>query len=40
VLVPHIGSATRDTRRAMAGLALANVQAVLAGKAPLTPVYR
>jgi glyoxylate reductase len=40
VLLPHIGSATRDTRRAMAGLALANVQAVLAGKAPLTPVYR
>ena len=40
VLLPHIGSATRDTRRAMAELALANVQAVLAGKAPLTPVYR
>jgi lactate dehydrogenase-like 2-hydroxyacid dehydrogenase len=40
VLLPHIGSATRDTRRAMAGLALANVQAVLAGKTPLTPVYR
>jgi glyoxylate reductase len=40
VLLPHIGSATRDTRRAMAGLALANVQAVLAGKPPLTPVYR
>jgi glyoxylate reductase len=40
VLLPHIGSATRDTRRAMAGLALANVQAVLAGKAPLTSVYR
>ena len=40
VLLPHIGSATRDTRRAMAGLALANVQAVLEGKPPLTPVYR
>ncbi len=40
VLLPHIGSATRDTRRAMSGLALANVQAVLAGKSPLTPVYR
>lgn len=39
VLLPHIGSATRDTRRAMAGLALANVQAVLSGQAPLTPVY-
>ena len=40
VLLPHIGSATRDTRRAMAGLAVANVQAVLAGKPPLTPVFR
>ncbi|MGH7614942.1 MAG: 2-hydroxyacid dehydrogenase [Gemmatimonadales bacterium] len=40
VLLPHIGSATRDTRRAMAGVALANVQAVLEGKPPLTPVYR
>jgi glyoxylate reductase len=40
VLLPHLGSATRDTRRAMAGLAVANVQAVLAGTAPLTPVYR
>jgi len=39
VLLPHIGSATLETRRAMAGLALANVQAVLAGKAPLTPVF-
>lgn len=39
VLLPHIGSATRDTRRAMASLALANVQAVLSGRAPLTPVY-
>jgi glyoxylate reductase len=40
VLLPHLGSATLDTRRAMAGLALANVQAVLSGQAPLTPVYR
>lgn len=40
VLLPHIGSATRDTRRAMAALALANVQEVLAGRAPLTPVFR
>lgn len=38
VLLPHLGSATRDTRRAMAGLALANVRAVLSGKPPLTPV--
>ena len=40
VLVPHIGSATQETRRKMAAIALANVQRVLAGKAPLTPVYR
>jgi glyoxylate reductase len=39
VLLPHIGSATQETRRKMASLALANVQAVLNGKAPLTPVY-
>jgi glyoxylate reductase len=38
VLLPHIGSATDATRRAMAGLALANVQAVLAGHPALTPV--
>jgi glyoxylate reductase len=38
LLLPHIGSATLETRRAMAGLALANVQAVLAGKPALTPV--
>jgi len=39
VLLPHIGSATEDTRRKMAGIAVANIQAVLDGKAPLTPVY-
>lgn len=38
VLLPHIGSATLETRRAMAGLALANVQAVLADQPALTPV--
>lgn len=38
VLLPHIGSATPETRRAMARLALGNVQAVLAGRPPLTPV--
>lgn len=38
VLLPHVGSATRDTRAAMAGLALANLRAVLAGGPPLTPV--
>lgn len=39
VLLPHIGSATRDTRRRMAAIALDNVRAVLGGAAPLTPVY-
>lgn len=39
VLLPHIGSATDETRRKMAAIAVANVQAVLSGKAPLTPVY-
>ena len=40
VLLPHIGSATHETRRRMAGMALANVRAVLDGKPPLTPVFR
>jgi glyoxylate reductase len=39
ILLPHIGSATGDTRRRMAALALANVRAVLAGEPPLTPVF-
>ena len=39
VLLPHIGSATEETRRKMAGIAVANVQSVLDGKPPLTPVY-
>ena len=39
VLLPHIGSATAETRRKMATIALANVQCVLADKPPLTPVY-
>ena len=38
VLVPHIGSATSKTRRAMARIAVDNVLAVLAGEAPLNPV--
>jgi glyoxylate reductase len=38
VLLPHIGSATRETRRQMAAIAVANVQAVLRGDPPLTPV--
>ena len=38
VLAPHLGSATRETRTAMAELAAANVAAVLAGQPPLTPI--
>ncbi|HXM39155.1 MAG TPA: D-glycerate dehydrogenase [Gemmatimonadales bacterium] len=39
VLLPHIGSATDETRRRMAAIAVANVQAVLNGEPPLTAVY-
>jgi len=38
LLVPHMGSGTTETRTAMADLAARNVLAVLAGRAPLTPV--
>jgi glyoxylate reductase len=38
LLVPHLGSATRETRTAMADLAARNVIAVLSGNPPLTPV--
>lgn len=38
VLAAHLGSATRETRTAMAELAARNVIAVLGGKPPLTPV--
>jgi glyoxylate reductase len=38
VLAPHIASASRDTRLAMAALAVRNCVAVLEGKPPLTPV--
>jgi glyoxylate reductase len=38
VLVPHIGSATVETRTAMAVLAAQNALAVLAGATPPTPV--
>jgi glyoxylate reductase len=37
-LAPHIASASRDTRIAMATLAVRNCLAVLEGKPPLTPV--
>ena len=38
VLTPHIGSATAQTRRAMAELAFANLNAQLGGQPLLTPV--
>jgi glyoxylate reductase len=38
VLAPHLGSATTETRTAMADLAVSNVLAVLGGAEPLTPV--
>jgi lactate dehydrogenase-like 2-hydroxyacid dehydrogenase len=38
MLVPHLGSATTETRTAMARLAVENVVAVLTGRPPLTPV--
>lgn len=38
MLIPHIASATTETRTAMANLAVSNVLAVLKGDAPLTPV--
>src|SRR5947208_6117508 len=40
LLVPHLASGTTETRTAMADLAIENVLAVLAGRAPLTPVPR
>ncbi|MFZ9629198.1 MAG: 2-hydroxyacid dehydrogenase [Ilumatobacteraceae bacterium] len=38
VLVPHLGSATVETRSAMARLAASNVAAVLTGVTPPTPI--
>jgi glyoxylate reductase len=38
LLAPHLGSATTETRTAMADLAVSNVLAVLTGQPPLTPV--
>ncbi|MGZ7087383.1 MAG: 2-hydroxyacid dehydrogenase [Ilumatobacteraceae bacterium] len=38
VLIPHLGSATSETRAAMATLAARNTVAVLSGQPPLTPV--
>jgi glyoxylate reductase len=38
MLIPHLASATTETRTAMADLAVSNVLAVLSGDPPLTPV--
>jgi glyoxylate reductase len=38
VMLPHVGSATEATRRAMVDLAAENTLAVLQGRQPLTPV--
>ena len=38
VLAPHLGSATRETRTAMAELAVRNVIEVLAGRPAITPI--
>jgi glyoxylate reductase len=40
VLLPHVGSATAAARNGMARLVAENVIAVLAGKPPVTPVFR
>jgi glyoxylate reductase len=38
MLIPHLASATTETRTAMADLAASNVINVLSGRPPLTPV--
>jgi lactate dehydrogenase-like 2-hydroxyacid dehydrogenase len=38
VLLPHVGSASRHTRQAMADLVVANLNSWIDGKGPLTPV--
>jgi glyoxylate reductase len=38
LLIPHLASATTETRTAMADLAVSNALAVLDGQPPLTPV--
>ena len=39
IVLPHLGSATREARDGMAELAVRNVINVLKGKQPITPVY-
>jgi glyoxylate reductase len=38
LLIPHLASATKETRTAMADLAASNILAVLSGSPPVTPV--
>ncbi|OHC83166.1 MAG: hypothetical protein A3G73_03360, partial [Rhodospirillales bacterium RIFCSPLOWO2_12_FULL_67_15] len=38
VLMPHVGSATEETRQAMGDLVIANLESHFAGRGPLTPV--
>ncbi len=38
VLTPHIGGASHSAIDAMQDLVIANVEAVLSGKPPLTPI--
>ena len=38
VLIPHLGSATVETRTAMATLAARNALSILAGQEPVTPI--
>jgi glyoxylate reductase len=38
IVLPHLGSATREARQAMWDLAAANARAVLSGAEPQTPV--
>lgn len=40
ILLPHIGSATYETRTKMAELAANNIANVLSGKEPITPVTK
>jgi glyoxylate reductase len=37
-LIPHLGSATRETRTAMCNLAARNLIEVLEGRPPVTPI--
>ena len=38
LLIPHLASATTETRTAMADLAVSNAIAILNGDSPITPV--